>query len=193
MMQRHSHLHLYPIIIHSIVSLKENLYSPLGCMLQMMVHRGVMLLTKLFLLFMLKCSMWHLFHCSCNSTRHQSHASCHEHRLQTTPQHWICLQIVSICRSLHCLLLAYPWLNTAMHKQTLSGPAKKLGVLFLACSLTETAACELCGSPSKSFQLRTVCLFSLLFQLCTCAESQATGVISTGTLCQNIHICTEWC
>lgn len=190
-MQRHSHLHLYPIIIHSIVSLKENLYSPLGCMLQMMVHRGVMLLTKLFLLFMLKCSMWHLFHCSCNSTRHQSHASCHEHRLQTTPQHWICLQIVSICRSLHCLLLAYPWLNTAMHKQTLSGPAKKLGVLFLACSLTETAACELCGSPSKSFQLRTVCLFSLLFQLCTCAESQATGVISTGTLCQNIHICTE--
>lgn len=74
-------------------------------------------------------------------TQHHSHESCHEHRLQTSPRyHWICLQIVSICQSLLCLLWASLWLNSAMQKQTLSGPTKKLGVLFLACSLIETAA-----------------------------------------------------
>lgn len=64
-----------------------------------------------------------------------------------------------------------------MHKQTrMSGPAEKLGVLLLACSLTETAARELCGSPPQGFQLGTVCLIFLLFQLCTCAESQTIGM-----------------
>lgn len=93
--------------------------------------------------FMLKCSLQHCFLCPSRHThtQHHSHESCHEHRLQTSPRyHWICLQIVSICQSLLCLLLASLWLNSAMQKQTLSGPAKKLGVLFLACSLIETAA-----------------------------------------------------
>lgn len=117
-------------------------------------------------------------------TQHHSHESCHEHRLQTSPRyHWICLQIVSICQSLLCLLLASLWLNFAMQKQTLSGPAKKLGVLFLACSLIETAAWELCGVfPPQSFQLRTVCSYSSLSRVCTCAESQAAGVSPANTL-----------
>lgn len=60
-----------------------------------------------------------------------------------------------ICLNLHCLLLAFLCLNTEMHKQTLmSGSAAKLGIVSLACSLTDTASQEHCVSSLQGFQLR---------------------------------------
>lgn len=93
---------------------------------------------------------------------------------------------MSICQTLHCLLLASLWLNTVMHKQT--GPAEKLWVCLLACSLTETDAWELCGSPSQSFQLGTACGISSLFQLFTCTVPQATGVTGMSRLEKHLHL-----
>ena len=95
---------------------------------------------------------------------------------------------MSIC--LHCLLLTSLWLNTVMHKQTLmAGPAEKLGVCLLACSLTETDAWELCGSPSQSFQLGTACqlIISTLYLHSLIGHR---GDRNEQT-CKNIYICNE--
>lgn len=122
-------------------------------------------------------------------TQHHSHESCHEQRLQTSPRyHWICLQIVSICQSLLCLLLASLWLNSAMQKQTLSGPAKKLGVLFLARSLIETAAWELCGvSPRKASSWEQYVRAAHYRERVPAQNRRLQGWVRRAR-CQNMHI-----
>lgn len=79
-----------------------------------------------------------------------------------------------------------------MHKQILmSGPAEKLRILSLACSVTETAAPELCGSPSQGFQMGKVCVISSLFQLCSLTGYRED--LNKQALPKHHNICDELC